>query len=81
MSARLREALVSQRGGRWTVDAKAASEAELIEALGVAHGCNYLPISVFEAREIKSRVMEVEVYDVDGDFVQDLYLLRRRARR
>jgi hypothetical protein len=37
MSARMLEALVHQYAGQWTVDAKAASESELIEALGVTH--------------------------------------------
>jgi len=81
MSARLLEALVSQRGGRWTVDAKAASEAELIEAVGVAHSCIYRPISASEARETKARAVEVEIYGAGGGYVKNLHLIKSKVRR
>ncbi len=79
------EALVGKGGGWSTIDARAASEAELIEALGKAHGCNYTPISsaeVNQKRLDRGWVKQVEIYDQDeGICLKEIYLLRRPLRK
>lgn len=78
------EASVDRGGGWSTVDAKAATETQLIEALGKAHGCSYKPVhsaEVTQKRLDRGWIKRIEVYDADGGFLKEIYLLRRPRRK
>jgi len=78
------EALVDRGRGWSTIDAKAASEVQLIEALGKAHGCGYKPCpeaEVTQKRLDRGWVKKVEIYDGEGNFQKKIYLLRRPIRK
>lgn len=77
------DALVAHGGGWSTVDAKAASEPDLIAALAKAHGCDYTPVveaEVTQQRLDRGWVKKVEIYEYEGNFVKTVYLLRGRRK-
>jgi hypothetical protein len=71
------EALIHQGGGRWIVDAKAASEPELIAALGLAHGCTYKsvhPNDILKKWTDRGWIKCVEIYETHHGFHRQLFL-------